>query len=935
MTMKKILLTLLKLLSLAIISLFLLSLKFPSFVYAGCDPPNDYRDCPELRPDLNIDLLNPVLISGYLGLNDFWGGETDSKAPQFSTLVAGNPTPVVTSLYQLHYWDWANNQPGVLVPRPPNLGSQYDFATLVGFSTQPGQAILVPNSGYDIGQGNEVMVLFATENSLTLKYTGDDNVFVGYTLYLNNIRVDPQLLAYYNQLNAAGRNELPVLMAGMKIGEAFSSEILVAIRDTGSFMDPRWIYAWWQNLDPATILELILMGFPIGSIFAPPTLTCTPSTGGDLDSRPVPCDACNLASSFCSSCATTFTVFDTVEYKRGDGTEEEPYCVERDWGGIVSIDPSNTTIPFVGKKEQEDEQKYLADYFEGTNEYYTNFGAYFTEWINHSGVLRKLTPMEYQNKLKKEMVKRAVDTIARNVHEGGIHDYELRYVGRRCWDAPFWLDFVLTTVGKMGLPTDKIMELVHYCVFEDNALAFGLANLIPSQYRRDSSGVSDKKLTDLAGHFPPDPSEEDYVEKWKEWKESDGGKWYRLWTVVPLVSREDTPGNIMPYLGFKSKDNFTVINPDALIEKLPHVARLYEATQEVQGMLLPAWDEDLMFAQKKTQPVIASAKENILGEKILGEKTLLAQGETCQECPELSIANPGVSNGMVHYTYQLCLSCPDQGMRGDVFVGPCGGASQMHNIPPPCFSTNHPAIAPPVPISCPGTANICITFKCDGCPGCPGTWQSESCQVTVDENCEITETNCGAAIELPSVCGISGPIPVPDCEMPATTDPNENDKICGKEILIELKAQDAFENWEKPKCEAEGITCKSILDCIPTATNDCQICKNPCDEIITKEVDRRIGIDLSHPYLTKIWEQTGLVDANGLFNFFRPAEIPEFRELDAASEINYSYHGGAVPPIGRFYYNYLGGVQLAKEWVVETLMPQKEEKSLLERLLGR
>src|SRR4030043_1138097 len=609
------------------LALTTISLVCPSPVLAGCNPPNDYSDCPEQRPDLNLDFLKPVPIPGHLGLNDFWGGETDPKAPQLSTLIDGNPTPGVTSLYQLHYWNWVDNQVGPLVPRPPNLPSNYDFATLVGFSTNPGQSILVPNSGYNIGQGNEVMVLYADENSIVLKYTGDDNVSVGYTLYIENIKVASDLLAYYNQLSNAGREELPVLMAGKKNSEALSEEILIAIRDTGSFMDPRWILAWGENLDPAILLELILMAFPAGQGFVPPTHFCNPSSNTDLDSRPANCDACNIASSFCPSCATSFTVHDTVEYRRGGGEDEEPYCVEKGWGGIVSIDPTNTTIPFVGKKGSESEEKYLADYFDGTNEYYDNFGAYFTEWINHAGVLRKLTPMEYQNQLKKEIVQRAFDTEARNAHEEGIHDYELKYVGRVCWDAPFWLDAILTVASRMGLPTDKIMEVAHYCLFEGNSLAF-LANLIPSQYRRNSEGVSDKKITDFAGHLPPDPNEENYVEKWKEWQESEGGIWSRLWTVVPLVSREDTPGNIMPYLGFKSKDLFSVTNPDALIEQLPHVARLYESTQKVQNILLPTWDEELMLAQKQTTPIIASAQKNVLG-----EKTLLAQGESCKECP--------------------------------------------------------------------------------------------------------------------------------------------------------------------------------------------------------------------------------------------------------------------------------------------------------------
>jgi len=907
-------------------------LSLTSPVFAGCDPPHDYSDCDELHPDLNINLLNPVPITGNLGLNDFWGGETDVNAPQLSTLINGNPNPNVTSLYQLHYWEWQTNQVGPLVPPPSNLNlNNYDFATLVGFSTQPGQAILVPNSGYDIGQGNEVMILYATENSLVLKYTGDDNVNVGYTFYLNNFQVDPQLLAYYNRLNEAGRVELPVLMAGMKIGEALSNEILVAIRDTGSFMDPRWFYAWWWlGLDPQ-LLELILMAFPAGSTFAPPANFCTPSRATDLDSRPADCDACNIASNFCPSCATTFTVHDMVEYKRGDGEDVEPYCVEKDWGGIVSIDPTNTTIPFVGKKGSESEEKYLADYFEGTNEYYNNYGAYFTEWINHAGVLRKLTPLEYQNQLKKEMVQRVVDTEARNAHEEGIHDYELDYLGRRCWDAPFWLDAVLTAAKRINPGTEiaaqLLLKFAHYCVFEDNSVTFELANLIPSQYRRDSGGVSGKTLTDFIGHLPPDQNEEDYVEKWQEWQESEGGIWSRLWSVVPLVSREDTPGDINPYLGFKSKDLFSVINPGALIEKLPHVARLYESTQKVQNMLLPTWDEGLMLAQKQTTAIIASAQENVLGEKT--ERSLLAQTELpasaslvlmSQGCVLKPLVEVGVCAGggnAYHYVGDCGIT------MANIFTIPCGAGCVRGD--PQCPSINLSSLTEGQ------TVTSCVHIEMIEVENCQGIRNTTvCCSVTkTGPNCDNYESDCTIGPELPEgVCGINGPMPVRECNIEAITDVNENDKICGEEILIDLKAVDTFENWEKPKCETEGITCKTIDGCIPTATNDCQTCKDPCEETIAKGVSREVGIDLSHPYLTKIWEQTGLNETSGLFNIFRPASWQVFKEIDAASEIVYGYHGGVTPPTGRFYFNYLGGVQLAKEWITKILLPNKEQLKL-------
>jgi len=80
-----------------------------------------------------------------------------------------------------------------------------------------------------------------------LKYTREDNVVAGYTLHLENICVDANLLALYRQLNAAGRSELPALRPGQSLGRASGSEIDAAIRDSGAFLDPRSRKDWWQG----------------------------------------------------------------------------------------------------------------------------------------------------------------------------------------------------------------------------------------------------------------------------------------------------------------------------------------------------------------------------------------------------------------------------------------------------------------------------------------------------------------------------------------------------------------------------------------------------------------------------------------------------------------------------------------------------------------
>lgn len=113
-----------------------------------------------------------------------------------------------------------------------------------------GEIIRTPLSGYDIGlkpTGYEVMVLYATTHRVTLKYTREDNVVSGYTIHIENVCVEPTLLALYNSLNASGRTQLPALNAGQPLGRSWGNQILVSIRDNGTFLDPRSHLDWWDG----------------------------------------------------------------------------------------------------------------------------------------------------------------------------------------------------------------------------------------------------------------------------------------------------------------------------------------------------------------------------------------------------------------------------------------------------------------------------------------------------------------------------------------------------------------------------------------------------------------------------------------------------------------------------------------------------------------
>lgn len=194
----------------------------------------------ETHPDLNLGLRGYKLTrEAYLGLIDI-GGDTDSKAPQLAGLFATPRAPVLAAAYQVHNWDWTCNCRGA-----PIDDVEVSMADL---AAAPGETIHVPDSGYGIGGGYEVTVLFASAERLTLKYTEEDNVRYGYTIHFENICVDPNLLALYQALNNAGRHQLPALRARQTVGRVLSSgRIGVVIRDTGAFMDPRSRKDWWHG----------------------------------------------------------------------------------------------------------------------------------------------------------------------------------------------------------------------------------------------------------------------------------------------------------------------------------------------------------------------------------------------------------------------------------------------------------------------------------------------------------------------------------------------------------------------------------------------------------------------------------------------------------------------------------------------------------------
>jgi hypothetical protein len=199
-------------------------------------PPPTNRPA-EAHGDLNLALRSYKPTTADLELQDY-GGDTDPGAPQLDTLFANHRLPLFSHAYRVHHWDWNCNCRADIITYPD--------VTHLGMAVTPGEVIYVPDSDYHIGGGNDVLVLYASENRITLKYTGEDNVVQGYTIHIENICVEPDLLTLYRNWNEAGRERLPALPGGKALGRAFTGEISVSVRDNGAFLDPRSRKDWWK-----------------------------------------------------------------------------------------------------------------------------------------------------------------------------------------------------------------------------------------------------------------------------------------------------------------------------------------------------------------------------------------------------------------------------------------------------------------------------------------------------------------------------------------------------------------------------------------------------------------------------------------------------------------------------------------------------------------
>lgn len=170
-----------------------------------------------------------------------YAGAVDQGAPQLTALFADQRRPTITNSFQVRDWRWDCDAHGCA----GDWLTQYE-ATLMSVATTPGETLFLPKREAELyGGGYMAVVLYAEESRLSIAYTRDGSVANGYAVHLENLCVDPNLLFQYRTGNADGRWQLPGLHNGDPVGTA-NGDLLIAIRDRGTFMDPRSTQDWWR-----------------------------------------------------------------------------------------------------------------------------------------------------------------------------------------------------------------------------------------------------------------------------------------------------------------------------------------------------------------------------------------------------------------------------------------------------------------------------------------------------------------------------------------------------------------------------------------------------------------------------------------------------------------------------------------------------------------
>jgi hypothetical protein len=181
--------------------------------------------------DLNLKLRDPQPADYPAELIDIPGSGIDPNAPKLSSVFK----PDFVGTYAIHDWDWNCNCKGALI--------QDGKSVLVGIRTTPGQPIFIPKTDRDIYEGKYYAVaLYASEDQLTIQYARRGNVAEGYTIHFLGLQTDPNLVKLFRESKG---DQLPGLTLDTPVGIA-NDQLIVAIRDNGTFFDARSRQDWWE-----------------------------------------------------------------------------------------------------------------------------------------------------------------------------------------------------------------------------------------------------------------------------------------------------------------------------------------------------------------------------------------------------------------------------------------------------------------------------------------------------------------------------------------------------------------------------------------------------------------------------------------------------------------------------------------------------------------
>lgn len=207
----------------------------------------------QVSPDVNLVWRSYVPTTAYLGLVNY-NGETDDDAPQLAAMFTPPHLPGFAVAHQVYDWDWECNPPPGC--RGPLLTYPYPV-TLLEVTATAGEPLAIAGRRAAIyAPDYKAMVLYAEESRLTLTYTREDSPANGYLLHFEDVAVDPALVALYRRLDAEGRYSLPALRNGEVLGTASGSTIKIAVRDRGSFMDPRSCKDWWSDYRSQCVVQM-------------------------------------------------------------------------------------------------------------------------------------------------------------------------------------------------------------------------------------------------------------------------------------------------------------------------------------------------------------------------------------------------------------------------------------------------------------------------------------------------------------------------------------------------------------------------------------------------------------------------------------------------------------------------------------------------------